>query len=398
MADYLSNDDFYGWKLKAFEKDHHVVFSIYCFMFLILILLSFLSQHVLTSVLKAHFIPEAAIVILVGMCLGGLLHLCRLHGVEQSTNDKHSDETYYLGFSSNIFYFGFLPPIIFNSGYHLRRRFFYRNYDAILSLAMLGTLISIAIVTYGLYLVQYYQLAGGLFESFSVIEFVAFASLISSTDPVSTLAVFSSLKVDPLLYYIVFGESILNDSIAIVVFKTASRYISHDASFSQLIICLINLVICFLGSAFIGYFMGIFLAIMYRYFDFHHHIIISIAIFLVVVYLPFFLCEIFQLSGVVSILYAGIAARRYISKNISQHEKYMFSFMMQFLSSFADTACFALLGMSTFSLFFLSSSFQFWGYGGLAALIIFGLCQVGRAAHVYPLMGMVSPLISLTIL
>jgi len=46
-----------------------------------------------------------------------------------------------------------------------------------------------------------------------------FGSLISAVDPVATLAIFHALNVDPLLNMLVFGESILNDAVAIVLTK-----------------------------------------------------------------------------------------------------------------------------------------------------------------------------------
>merc|ERR1719236_453815 len=46
----------------------------------------------------------------------------------------------------------------------------------------------------------------------------AFASLISATDPVATLSTYAKLKVDPLLNILVFGESIINVAVAIVLF------------------------------------------------------------------------------------------------------------------------------------------------------------------------------------
>ncbi len=50
-----------------------------------------------------------------------------------------------------------------------------------------------------------------------LVESFAFGSLISAVDPVATLAIFSALDVDPVLYMLVFGESILNDAVAIVL-------------------------------------------------------------------------------------------------------------------------------------------------------------------------------------
>lgn len=59
-------------------------------------------------------------------------------------------------------------------------------------------------------------LIGGLIStSFSF----AFGSLISAVDPVATIAIFNALNVDPVLNMLVFGESILNDAVSIVLTK-----------------------------------------------------------------------------------------------------------------------------------------------------------------------------------
>ena len=44
-----------------------------------------------------------------------------------------------------------------------------------------------------------------------------FGSLMSATDPVTVLAIFHELHVDPDLYTLLFGESVLNDAVAIVL-------------------------------------------------------------------------------------------------------------------------------------------------------------------------------------
>jgi len=47
----------------------------------------------------------------------------------------------------------------------------------------------------------------------------AFGSLVSAVDPVATIAIFKALNVDPTLNMLVFGESILNDAVSIVLTK-----------------------------------------------------------------------------------------------------------------------------------------------------------------------------------
>ena len=79
--------------------------------------------------------------------------------------------------------------------------------------ALLGTTVSAVVVgfsMYGLGLV-------GLAHPLEFIEAFSFGSLISATDPVSTLALFSSMNADSDLYAIVFGESVLNDAVSIIL-------------------------------------------------------------------------------------------------------------------------------------------------------------------------------------
>ena len=46
-----------------------------------------------------------------------------------------------------------------------------------------------------------------------------FGALISAVDPVATLAIFHALDVNPTLNMLVFGESVLNDAVSIVMTK-----------------------------------------------------------------------------------------------------------------------------------------------------------------------------------
>lgn len=52
---------------------------------------------------------------------------------------------------------------------------------------------------------------------------MAFGSLISATDPVAVLAIFKEMEADVTLYTLIFGESIFNDAIAIVMYNTVTK-------------------------------------------------------------------------------------------------------------------------------------------------------------------------------
>lgn len=61
------------------------------------------------------------------------------------------------------------------------------------------------------------QLIPHLKSSFTFLDSLYFGALISPTDPLTILAIFNDLRVDVTLYSLVFGESVLNDAVAIVL-------------------------------------------------------------------------------------------------------------------------------------------------------------------------------------
>jgi NhaP-type Na+/H+ or K+/H+ antiporter len=84
-------------------------------------------------------------------------------------------------------------------------------------------------------------------------ESFAFGSLISATDPVSVLAVFKSMDADVNLFAIVFGESIFNDAIALVMFDTVMMVGDDGKSAGDEILSAIgSFFLIFTGSLVIG--------------------------------------------------------------------------------------------------------------------------------------------------
>ena len=71
------------------------------------------------------------------------------------------------------------------------------------------------------------QIFPSLAKDFSFLDTLYFGAVISATDPVTILAIFSELHVDVNLYALVFGESVLNDAIAIVLTRFFQNDILH---------------------------------------------------------------------------------------------------------------------------------------------------------------------------
>jgi hypothetical protein len=143
---------------------------------------------------------------------------------------------------------------------------FFRNIGTILTFAFAGTFISAVVLGLILYLWTRIPLDG---LSISFVEAFSVGATLSATDPVTILAIFNVYKVEPKLYTVIFGESILNDAIAIVLFETAQRYREGGAAGNLTILTLFEAIGIFLavffGSLLIGVVVGIGTALALKY-------------------------------------------------------------------------------------------------------------------------------------
>lgn len=97
-----------------------------------------------------------------------------------------------------------------------------------------------------------------LSPAFSWKESFAFGSLISATDPVSVLAVFKEMDADVNLYAIIFGESIFNDAICLVMYETVLKMGKDDRSLADdLANACSEFFFIFVGSILIGALMAL---------------------------------------------------------------------------------------------------------------------------------------------
>jgi len=79
------------------------------------------------------------------------------------------------------------------------------------------------------------------------VECLMFGSLISATDPVTVLSIFQELGSDVNLYALVFGESVLNDAMAISLYRTMSLVRSHSSG-QNFFMVIVRFLETFVGS------------------------------------------------------------------------------------------------------------------------------------------------------
>ncbi|XP_052759090.1 sodium/hydrogen exchanger 7 isoform X7 [Galleria mellonella] len=285
-------------------------------------------------------------------------------------------------FDPEIFFNIILPPIIFHAGYCLKRKYFFRNLGAILTFAMVGTALSALVIGALMYgCVQ--LMPASLASSFTFLDTLYFGALISPTDPLTILAIFSQLKVDVNLYALIFGESVLNDAVALVLSGAIQNYeerYSNDGGFE--ITAFLGAIGDFIGifslSLLVGAFMGCLTALMTKFTHVREWPLLESSLFVLMSYAAFLIAEVCELTGVVAVLFCGICQAHYTYNNLSSDSRNRTKQLFELLNFLAENFIFTYIGVSMFT--FPKHHFDPW-------FIIAGFITstLGRAVNIYPL-------------
>lgn len=200
-------------------------------------------------------------------------------------------------FDPEIFFNLILPLIVFNAGYSLKRKFFFRNFGAIMTYAFFGTTISCFIVAIVMRTLAWFM--PKTLAEFSFSDFLYFGAIISATDPVTVLAIFNDIRVDVTLHALVFGESIFNDVICIVLASSIDSFTRHYAQgfFLAVYTAAINFLYIFVASLLQGSAIGCATALLTKYTKLCDHPLLESTLFVLCSYASFLLAEAFELSG-----------------------------------------------------------------------------------------------------
>lgn len=205
-------------------------------------------------------LPNATITLILGVILGVLIEFVIAPYEQEHRGTHHSSD--FAQFNKEIFSFLLLPIIIFSSSFnmeHTGMMFFTLRLPRIMFFAFFGTLIAL-LFTGGLVLFLDSQI-GFFRDPISVSEAMMFGALISAVDPVSTLAAFQSLGVEPRIYALIYGEAILNDAVAIVAFKVFST-IAEGFSVTAAVY---QTAYIGLGSVAVGFAAGLVCTFLFKY-------------------------------------------------------------------------------------------------------------------------------------
>ncbi|XP_063828166.1 sodium/hydrogen exchanger 8 [Ostrinia nubilalis] len=345
------------------EDEHNSSMSI--FFVLCILALGILLIHLMLQT-GFSYLPESVVIVFLGALIGMIINLMSIKNIANWRKEE--------AFSPTAFFLVLLPPIIFESGYNLHKGNFFQNIGSILLFAIVGTAISAFVIGAGIYLLGLAQVVYKL----SFVESFAFGSLISAVDPVATVAIFHALDVDPVLNMLVFGESILNDAVAIVL--TTAVLGSNDPIMStgEAILSAINRFwLMFFASAGIGVLFALVSALLLKHVDLRKNPSLEFGMMLVFTYAPYVLAEGIHLSGIMAILFCGIVMSHYTHFNLSTVTQVTMQQTMRTLAFIAETCVFAYLGLAIFS----------FKHRVEPALVVWSIvmCLLGRAANIFPL-------------
>ncbi|KAG8553399.1 hypothetical protein GDO81_003398, partial [Engystomops pustulosus] len=296
---------------------------------------------------------------------------------EQELNNLQDNEMLRkITFDPEVFFNILLPPIIFYAGYSLKRRHFFRNLGSILAYAFLGTVISCFVIGSLMYgFVKLMKVIGTLHGDFFFTDCLFYGAIISATDPVTVLAIFHELQVDVDLYALLFGESVLNDAVAIVLSSSIVAYQpAGDNSHKFDTAAMFKSV-----GMFLGVFSGSFaMGAATGFTKLREFQLLETGLFFLMSWSTFLLAEACGYTGVVAVLFCGITQAHYTYNNLSAESQIRTKQLFELLNFLAENFIFSYMGLALFT--FQNHVFNITFIVG-AFLAVF----LGRAANIYPL-------------
>eukprot|EP00980_Cylindrotheca_fusiformis_P003115 scaffold721_cov131-Cylindrotheca_fusiformis.AAC.5 len=339
---------------------------------------------------QIRWLPEAAGCILVGVLSGYVISYI-----------PHHD----LSFDGHWFLRVMVPPIIFEAALSIDKRSFNRHIVPILLYSSIGTLFATLVTAVFVHRVSF------IFNctTLPLIESMTFGALISSIDPIAVLSVLNNMGMSDTdtIYVLIFGESLLNDGVAIVLFETLLHFLDDNmqGDYFAVMAAGIHFMVVAIGSLLVGLGSGICCTLYYWLMHGCQQPLVEILTFCCWALLPYYVCDGIDWSGIVSVVAAGFVMDMFVvgqhhpdekedqpgafepstrrrrvrpvfgrEGHLSAEAKLHIGFVTEILATTMETAIFAYLGL------FLFSSRYHWDFS-LAVISIVG-CLLGRAVMI----------------
>ncbi|KAF0896799.1 hypothetical protein E2562_028097 [Oryza meyeriana var. granulata] len=338
-------------------------------LFVALICVCIVVGHLLE---ESRWMNESITALLIGLGTGAVILMV--------SSWKHSR---ILVFSEDLFFIYLLPPIIFNAGFQVKKKQFFRNFMTITLFGAVGTLISFTVISLGaLGLISRLNIG-----SLDLGDYLALGAIFSATDSVCTLQVLSQDDT-PLLYSLVFGEGVVNDATSVVLFNAIQNFDLANFSSVKFLQLIGNFLYLFCTSTFLGVAAGLLSAYIIKKLYFGRHSTDrEVSIMMLMAYLSYMLAELLDLSGILTVFFCGIVMSHYTWHNVTESSRVTTKHAFATLSFISETFLFLYVGMDALDIEkwkIVGETYSPMKSLALSSTILF-LVLVARAAFVFPL-------------
>ncbi|XP_034708018.1 sodium/hydrogen exchanger 1-like isoform X1 [Vitis riparia] len=326
---------------------------------------------VIGHLLEEHrWANESITALLLGLCAGVVVLL-----VSKGRSSK------ILAFNEDLFFLYLLPPIIFNAGFQVKKKQFFKNFSIILMFGVFGTIISFCLISAGAFLL--FKKIG--ITTLSIEDYLAVGAILSATDSVCTLQVLNQEET-PFLYSVVFGEGVVNDATSIVLYNAVQSLDLSNIDALTALKLLGTFLYLFFTSTILGVVAGLLSAYIIKTLYFGRHSTDrEVALMMIMSYLSYMLAELLSLSGILTVFFCGIVMSHYTWHNVTESSRITTKHAFATISFIAETFIFLYVGMDALDIDKWRSSKASAGTSVSVSSAFLALVLIGRAAFVFSL-------------
>jgi len=340
-----SHEGHHGVRLASWRWSEYGIYVILCVTIILvgIFKIAFHQMHSLSNVF-----PESCVLIIIGIILGLVNHFS---GFEKE----------FPQFTTVLFFNVLLPPIILDASYAIYDRSFLQNLGSVLIYAVIGTLFNVFLIGFALYgLNKVGAMGDGLgigsnktwatndgvtYAELDTIQCLTFSSLISAVDPVAVLAIFQEIGVNVSLYFLVFGESLLNDGVTIVLYNTmVALGGTENPQTIEYVTAFFSFFTVVFGGLLIGILVGLLCSYILKWSEDTPDV--EPLIVFVTAYFAYIFAETVHWSGIISLIGCGISQKRYGFRNMSKKSLTTVKFATKTMAGFSDAVIFLFLGVT----------------------------------------------------
>lgn len=270
-------------------------------------------------------------------------------------------------------FFIFLPALVFEAAMVLDVRRLLDDLGAILFMAVVGLLISTAIIG-----VSIWSISG-----FTLIACLMLGVIVSATDPVAVVAIFKEVGAPKRLSILVEGESLFNDATAILLFTILAGMLAGGAE-PGLLEGIAGFLTVFLGGALVGWVFGrLFVWIIAQL---ENMPMVERSLTICLAYLSFVVAEHYlHTSGVMAVVVAALVMGSRGRTVIAPHDWHGLHDLWEQIGFWANSIIFILVGLAVPAIML--------GFGAEQAVWLLVLIVSAFAARALILFGLL-PLLS----